>query len=42
MKKFGLKLNIENTRRMASSLINSWQIEWETVEEVTFFIFLGS
>ena len=38
----GLKLNIENTRIMASSLINSWQIDGETVEEVTDFIFMGS
>ena len=40
--KGGLKLNIENTRIMASSLINSWQIDGETVEEVTDFIFMGS
>ena len=40
--KDGLKLNIENTRIMASRLINSWQIDEERVEEGTDFIFLGS
>ena len=40
--KAGLKLNIENTRIMASRLINSWQIDEERVEEGTDFIFLGS
>ena len=40
--KDGLKLNIENTRIMASRLINSWQIDGERVEEGTDFIFLGS
>ena len=34
-----LKLNIQNTKIMASSPITSWQIEWETVAD---FIFLGS
>ena len=40
--KDGLKLNIENTRIMASRLINSRQIDEERVEEGTDFIFLGS
>ena len=40
--KAGLKLNIQNTKIMASSPITSWQIEWETVETVANFIFLGS
>ena len=40
--KAGLKLNIQNTKIMASSPIISWQIDWETVETVTDFIFLGS
>ena len=40
--KAGLKLNIQKTRIMASDLITSWQIEWEKVETVTDFIFLGS
>ena len=35
----GLKLNIQKTKIMASSLITSWQIDWETVETVTDFIF---
>ena len=38
----GLKLNIQKTRIMASGPITSWKIEWETVETVTGFIFLGS
>ena len=38
----GLKLNIHKTKIMASSSITSWQIDWETVETVTDFIFLGS
>ena len=38
----GLKLNIQKTKSMASSLITSWQIDGETVETVTDFIFLGS
>ena len=38
----GLKLNIQKTRIMASSPITSWQIDGETMETVTDFIFLGS
>ena len=38
----GLKLNIQKTEIMASSLITSWQIDGETVETVADFIFLGS
>ena len=38
----GLKLNIQNTKIMASGLITSWQIDGETMETVTDFIFLGS
>ena len=40
--KAGLKLNIQKTKIMASSPITSWQIDAETVERVTDFIFLGS
>ena len=40
--KVGLKLNIEKTKIMASSLITSWQINGETVETVADFIFWGS
>ena len=40
--KFGLKLNIQKTTIIASSLITSWQIDGETMETVTDFIFLGS
>ena len=40
--KVGLKLNIQKTKIMASSPITSWQIDGETVEAVTDFIFLGS
>ena len=40
--KVSLKLNIQKTKIMASSLIPSWQIDGETVETVTDFIFLGS
>ena len=40
--KVGLKLNIQKTKVMASGPITSWQIEGETVETVTDFIFLGS
>ena len=40
--KVGLKLNIKNTDIMASGPITSWQIDGETVEMVTDFIFLGS
>ena len=38
----GLKLNIQKTKIMASHPITSWQIEGETMETVTDFIFLGS
>ena len=38
----GLKLNIQKTRIMASGGITSWQIDGETMETVTDFIFLGS
>ena len=38
----GLKLNIQKTKIMASGPITSWQIEGETMETVTDFIFLGS
>ena len=38
----GLKLNIQETKIMVSSPITSWQIDGETVETVTDFIFLGS
>ena len=40
--KVGLKLNIQKTKIMASSPITSWQIDEETMETVTEFIFLGS
>ena len=40
--KVGLKLNIQKTKIMASGPITSWQIDGETVETVTDFIFLGS
>ena len=40
--KVGLKLNIQKTNIMASSPIILWQIDWETVEMVTDFIFLTS
>ena len=40
--KVGLKFNIQKTNIMASSPITSWQIDWEIVETVTDFIFLGS
>ena len=39
--KVGLKLNIQKTKIMASSLITSWQIDGETVETVSGFIFGG-
>ena len=39
--KGGLKLNIQKTKIMASSLITSWEIDGETVETVSDFIFLG-
>ena len=40
--KVGLKLNIQKTKIMASSLITSWQIDGETMETVTDFIFGAS
>ena len=40
--KVGLKLKIKKTKIMASGPISSWQIDGETVETVTDFIFLGS
>ena len=40
--KAGLKLNIQKTQITASGPITSWQIDGETVETVTNFIFLGS
>ena len=39
--KVGLKLNIQKTKIMASGPITSWEIDGETVETVTDFIFLG-
>ena len=39
--KVGLKLNIQKTKMMASGPITSWQIDGETVETVSDFIFLG-
>ena len=39
--KFGLNLNIQKTKIMASSPITSWQIDGEKVETVSDFIFLG-
>ena len=41
-KKVGLKLNIQKTKIMASSLITSWQIDGETAETVTDFILWDS
>ena len=41
-KKVGLKLNIQKTKIMASDSITSWQIDGETMETVTDFIFWGS
>ena len=40
--KVGLKLNVQKTKIMASGPITSWQIDGETMETVTDFIFLGS
>ena len=40
--KVGLKLNIQKTKIMASGPITSWQIDGETMETATDFIFLGS
>ena len=42
MKKAGLKLNIHKTKVMASGPITSWEIDGETVETVSDFIFGGS
>ena len=42
MKKVDLKLNIQKTKIMASGPITSWEIDEETVETVSDFIFLGS
>ena len=42
MKKVGLKLNILKTKIMASGPITSWEIDGETVETVSHFIFLGA
>ena len=39
--KAGLRLNIQNTKIMASGLITSWQIDGETMKTVTDFIFLA-
>ena len=41
-KKVGLKLNVQKTKIMASSPINPWQIDGETLETVSDFIFGGS
>ena len=40
--KVGLKLNIQKTKIIASGSITSWQIDWESLETVADFIFLGS
>ena len=40
--KVGLKLNIQKTKIMASGPITSWQVDAETMETVTDFIFSGS
>ena len=40
--KVGLKLNIQKTKIMATGPITSWQIDGETVEIVSDFVFLGS
>ena len=39
--KVGLKLNIQKTKIMASGPITSWEIDGETVESVSYFIFFG-
>ena len=41
-RKVGLKLNVQKTKIMASGPITSWEIDGETVETVSDFIFLGS
>ena len=40
--KVGLKLSIQKTKIMASGPITSWEIDWETVETVSDFVFWGS
>ena len=40
--KAGLKFSLQRTKVVASGLITSWQIDWETMEPVIDFIFLGS
>ena len=40
--KVGLKLNIQKTKIIASDLITSWQIDGETIETMTDYMFLGS
>ena len=40
--KVGLKLNIQKMKIMASGPITSWEVDWETVEAVSDFMFLGS
>ena len=40
--KAGLKLNIQKMKIMASGLVTSWQIDGDTMEMMTDFIFLGS
>ena len=42
IEKAGLKLNIQKTKIIASSPITSWQVDGETMETVSDFIFLGS
>ena len=42
MKKVGLKFNIQKTKILASGPVTSWQVDGETMEMVTDFIFLGS
>ena len=42
MEKAGLKLNIQKTKIMASSFITSWEIDGETMDTVTDFIFVAS
>ena len=42
IEKVGLKLNIQKTKIMASGPITSWQIDGETIETVTYFIFQGA
>ena len=39
--KVGLKLNIQKTKIVAPGPITSWEIDWETVETVSDFIFMG-